>query len=243
MLLAYFDDSGTHANSAVTLIAGLVASAVTWARIEGAWKQHLSVTGVSHFHAVDCENGSRKFSSVSRPLRDSLSYGLSEAICSHQRAMVLLGSAVKTDDWEVAAPKEITNRFVDPYYFCFEACLQQISNWSVRHADGEIVTIVFAQRGQYDSRLIELHELYSKSSALPNNRLGSLSFSSPKDSIPLQAADLIAYETYRYAATPVTTRSPTLRRAFQNFVQAGMNMHGLLHDRETLKRLRPNGFL
>ncbi len=61
MLVAYFDESGTHDQSKVVCIAGLVGTAIEWSRIERPWEENLRTTRVPWFHANDCEEGIKLF--------------------------------------------------------------------------------------------------------------------------------------------------------------------------------------
>jgi hypothetical protein len=57
MLIGYFDESGTHDQSAVTTIAGYVAKPEVWASVEAQWRQVLepfAQKGLHTFHMVDC---------------------------------------------------------------------------------------------------------------------------------------------------------------------------------------------
>jgi hypothetical protein len=42
MLLAYFDDSGTHGNSEIVVMAGFVGTEEQWKIFEKAWSKKLS---------------------------------------------------------------------------------------------------------------------------------------------------------------------------------------------------------
>src|SRR5712692_10062926 len=68
MLVAYFDESGTHGREAeVTTIAGLVGDSIEWSRLELPWKKRLAeipsnLGKITTFHATDCAGKTGDFS-------------------------------------------------------------------------------------------------------------------------------------------------------------------------------------
>jgi hypothetical protein len=67
MLVAYFDESGTHGQaSKVTSVAGLLGHSLEWSRLELPWKKRLRAIPerlgkIATFHATDCENQTEDF--------------------------------------------------------------------------------------------------------------------------------------------------------------------------------------
>src|SRR5262245_38070407 len=53
---AYFDESGTHAGSAVTTIACYVAPETLWSRFERRWSGFLGSYYIPYFRMSECEN-------------------------------------------------------------------------------------------------------------------------------------------------------------------------------------------
>jgi len=160
-LIGYLDESGTHSASRVVSISGLVSDSIAWSRIEKPWKENLATTGVSWFHAVDCENGTHEFFGKQRALRESLLRGLSDAIFEAQP--VLASASLIREDWDAVATDEFKQRFKDPYYFCFENCLTQISSWAMKYTPGYPVALVFAEQTKYEERNALLYRMYRNS--------------------------------------------------------------------------------
>lgn len=194
MLAAYFDESGTHDQSKVVTVCGLVGTTVEWSRLERPWKQNLEALKVPCFHATDCSAGRKDFQGIDRPLRDSLSMGLSLAIADRQLAII--GGSVFREDWNNCATRLMKEAYGgDPYHLCFALALQQLSDWSERFAGGDPVALVFARQQQYNDYSEKILTLVNGSKHYQH--IGSLSFSRPECVIPLQAADHVAYENYQ----------------------------------------------
>ena len=237
MLVAYLDDSGTHREAPVCLLAGFVANSVLIDRFERQWKDELGTReGLSWFHAVDCEEGEGEFQHMPRPLREALAFGLSNVIGDHASRMQFICAAVKRRDWEQSAPQFLKQRCSDPYYFVIEHCLQQISEWSVKAGQGEPVALVVARQQEHDEETTRIHETYLHKATYQLPGIGSLTFADPRLVVPLQAADLFAYEMYRYAGMydgPDTVRRPILA----NFYRRNVAMYSAMHDAVSLRTI------
>lgn len=233
MLVAYLDDTGTHRDSAVVGLLGMVGTTYEWSRIERPWKRNLEVTGVSCFHASHCEMGRGEFEGKDRSLRDLLVNALSTLIAENN--LFVVGSAVLRRDYEEIVTAKLKARFVDPFYLCFEHCMQQIHLWSKQSAGGERVALVFSEQQEYENRVSWLHRAY-QNSKFYDVGLGSLSIAKPKCVIQLQVADLVAYEGYKYLLAKMNTPEPAIRPALKNLL-GSIPMIARAHDRKSLAKI------
>jgi len=81
---------------------------------------------------------------------------LSKLMCERRGETQGIGSAVLRQVWEQKASIAVKDRFVDPYHFCFECCMHQISEWSEKWAGGEPVALVFAEQSEYQGEVLGL---------------------------------------------------------------------------------------
>jgi hypothetical protein len=234
LLTAYFDESGTHLDSEIVLIAGFVATSEKWTAVEAAWRQRLDVLNLSYYHASACDAGDEAFADIPRELRAGLSFALAGVIADHQ--LMSVNAAIMRADWDLFKSGEIGKRFIGPYNFCFEYCMQQISSWSKREASGESVALVFAEQKEYQPRAREIYDLYRKNPRW-NRELASLTFAPAEKYPSLQAADLIVYETYRYALARHQNANAPLRAPMQRMVNADVRVIGGYYDAEALAGL------
>lgn len=233
MLCAYLDDTGTHKDSVVAGVFGLVGTPAEFSLIDEAWRSYLKSVGLSWFHSVDCEYRKKEFSDREQPDRDAIWKRLIETIGNH--AVVMVGSAVVRADWDQAlTPKEKSFFGDDPLYFCFEHCMQQLSKWSKEYRNGESVSIVFAQQRQYEEIAEKLFRFYSRSQRFSN--LGpSFSLGDPRHIVPLQAADIVAYESYQYMRTRRDAQE--MRWQLRQLLDSGIGHICQFHDAKTLRIL------
>lgn len=165
MLYAYLDETGTHTESPMTIVGGLVASPDTWEALERDWCERLGNLNLTYFHALDCEAGNGQYCSLSRPLRESLFAGLAQIISTYKPLAVY--TAVDRNCWSQSRARGQIP-FDSPYQACFEFCLQQLAKWSVK-MNGEPIALTFAEQREYGPQGEEIYGLYKKSIALSDS--------------------------------------------------------------------------
>lgn len=234
MLIGRFDESGVHEAAEVTCIAGLIGTALEWTRLERPWQEHLNRAGVSCFHATECAYPKKKkgeYYGLSEPIRTTLVNNCANEIS--QRNLRIIVGAVMRKDWDLPQFEKIRDRFKSPYHFCFESVLQYIELWSREHADGQPVALEFADHDEYRSRAADLYALYRGSPAY--DCIGHFGWGKPKSLIPLQAADLVCYESYQCLweyERPGYKPRPPLTKILPQYVEASG-----FYDKEHLQKL------
>jgi Protein of unknown function (DUF3800) len=193
MLQAYFDETGTHDQSELVAIVGLISTDEKWQAFDVEWRQLLSNVGIASFHATECNAGRGSFAGLPREIRDDLFKNLTKLVLDHVPAGV--EALVLRTDWD--ALPGLAKHFRDPYHFCFESCMHQVSKWSKKNANGEQVELTFANQDKYATRATEVFKGY-KTNSMWKDELGSFTFARAKDKPALQAADLIAFEFFRH---------------------------------------------
>jgi hypothetical protein len=201
LLRAYFDESGLHENAGVTGVAGFIGTADEWTNLENEWHSELrrfaSDTGrdIKGFHAYDCENGEDFWFGIDRSIRESYYRRLAFAV-SKYKGLRGVAIAVEIREWEKRASLQFKERYLSPYQLCAEHCFRQVASYSRNRASGSDVALVFAKHPKYSGHIREVFSYYMGNKLWAN--IKSLTFASPKDSYPLQCADMISYESYRY---------------------------------------------
>ena len=232
MLVAYFDESGIHDHSKVISVGGLIGQMREWDRLQKPWKKNLAVQKIEWFHAYECEEGVEQFVGLSRPLRESLVNGLSIALC--ERHLAYVGGALLRDAWD-STPPGLRRGYADsPYAFCVSTAIIRACDFAQAIGKKERAAIVFALPKLADRELaLRVHATLSNED-YPG--IGSISFSTPQELIQLQAADLIAYESYRYLASRVTQGRGnfTIRPALKRFHESNRPMWLGYFDRESM---------
>jgi hypothetical protein len=193
VLKAFFDDSGTHLNSDVVVMGGLIAPEDGWAALEVEWAEALADLGLRKMHMASCEGRRGQFKNMERGERDRV-VARFRGIIERLKGRMLF-SAVSRAVWQKVASTTILGRaFPDPIDYCFNSCMRHAMESRRTTAPiREPVVVTFDSREQSISQWAPLAKGYEK--RWPD-RVAGFSFGSMEKVLPLQAADIIAYEVF-----------------------------------------------
>jgi len=240
VLEAYFDESGAHEGSRVFSIGGLVARQKQWMIFTNKWRAALKEGGAEEFHASDLENLQGIYAGWNEEQKRRLLQAASKIIASFSRNAV--AGLVIVDDYEGAVPQwaKKTAAFGDKYNFCFQICVGLVLSW-IEHLNppmpkGNLVSFVFDQRNRGEEITSNTYTQI-KNFRDPEDRMGALAFDSRKRLLPLQAADFVAYETYKHLDNIVSCSGRPPRGSFSFLLKSGCNVRGHYFGRERLTEL------
>ena len=206
ILTVHIDESGTHADSPISVMAGYVDNATRWKHFEADWAALVAKTGVRHIHTVDLLKRTRQFKGWKPEEVNALVISLDNVIARHLQ----LGFSVivRDDDYRNiygAGPHPRRPQKDSKYGVLFRACLVFVPGVIASElklvgqtAMAEPTTINFALEGgpkNGDAR--RLFDLYKKDTLPEWRHLVGTFKTSTKDSVGAQAADFLAYTIYR----------------------------------------------
>lgn len=228
MLTAYFDESGIHSSSEVILISGFVATSELWEKFDAEWKENLDTARVPYWHSTEYEARVGPFQGMNEGIRESLPVGLVKVLCKYKPTAI--EGAISRKDWDQFKDLRIGQLFKAPYNLCFEYLIQQIAHWSQTEANGEPVSLIFADQKEYKNHAAEIYDLY-RSNFTYARIVSGVSFYPVQNLRPLQAADMIAYEMYRLATG---TKG---RKILKMMTDGGLSKHFGAYDPLALPKL------
>lgn len=196
---SYFDDSGTHRGSVVTVIAGYVATKDVWEAMEKPWRMILGEfqdKGVHCFHATDCLAQDGEFGRVDTLGRQYIYKQLSDILEASREAQPVC-ALVWRDDWNAVPDKNLGLLCPTAYEFCVDRVLSEVVNWSAQNAGGTPVPVMFAVQKEHENHTTLTYESWKRVSVV-KDKIGALAYDYPDRYVPLQAADMLAHEFYRH---------------------------------------------
>jgi hypothetical protein len=203
MFKAFFDETGTHAESTTTGIGGYVGHASEWDKLEPQWDAVLSEfadKGVTWFHMAEALAQQGQFQLIDKTALRYMVTQFSQKLGTHE--LTPFFSAVVTNDWRVIEDHRFLARFPKPIDLCFENLVQTLFKWSAECASGELVIPMFAYAKGYSERMAEILNAYGTYDWY-RKVLGPIAFGFPQQVIPLQAADLLAHQMNFDVARPL----------------------------------------
>jgi hypothetical protein len=235
MIRVYMDDSGTHLGSPYCVIAGYWGGRAQWLKFEREWKKVLDEYSVPEFHAKtywardDKRERIGPYKGWDEHRRKRFILSLLTIIGNHK--IYPFAHGVHRSEWKKQSPEErqvfcgSSGRLRapdNPMYMAFTTSVLR----TIRHCNpGVVMHFVLDSHRNTDAWATicygELKNSMSKEDPAGFRKVGDLTFADSKRALPLQAADLLAYEAYRYAIWAdgdVTKQArPSYMLALRNF--------------------------
>jgi len=205
MYVSYMDEAGhfNDPNCKYVGMAGFVAPEEFWEPFGKLWNNILRSEPFNltqPFHTKDFAGKRGEFVGWSEEKRQNLYGQLIEAILLIQP--IPIATLISIDDFKSLSDHQQVS-FKGPYHLCFQTCTRGAA---IMGMDGPKTRMIFAQNLEYgaiqsepnadDQQLGNAELLWHSIKRLTDFGVGmeSCSFKTPAEAIPLQAADLFAYE-------------------------------------------------
>lgn len=200
MISAYFDDSATDEGKKVTAVGGYLATMYQWEKFVPKWNALLEKYDIKEMHRSDLETWNGEFTKDRgwNPTRRTELVKKAQAIIK-KYTYVAIGSAVINKDFEEIIPELVRDFHGGAYGWCAHECIHQAAKWCESKKHKTPIDWVF-ERGTLGSSQIQF--FFEKCYEIPELqklfllKADGWTFKS-KALIPLQAADVVAYEVYK----------------------------------------------
>jgi hypothetical protein len=202
VLKAYLDASGTDPSQKIVAVSGFATNEQRWTQFEKEWSDFLREVGLTRWHNTDfyTKRGEYALWGEHDARRLFAPRRISEIINAARPFGI--GASVRYADWDPlrAAGKVPTDE--SALGFCLDHCLAALIHRLHEMPDEGIAIYVDRDENENLAREItDWHiEYYQRNEENANPyRDINLRFGSDRQFIPLQAADILANETFRYA--------------------------------------------
>lgn len=198
-LSAYIDETGHSKDLQQKFVgmAGLIAPADQWKIFEDKWKNALNQNyiNIPFFHMTDFASKKKIYKDWTEPKRQKVFGKLMNVIESIYP--LPYGAIIPMDAFRELS-KEQQDSFIDPYFLCFQSLVAACTSFLAHKnmPDKEKISLIFSDQTEFRHRALNMYEevgkvgLYTRRSTTPI-------FRDMRESLPLQAADIIAYEMYK----------------------------------------------
>lgn len=211
MIRAFVDDSGSGGDSPWYVLAGYSGTVCDWVGFEADWREALdSPPSIAYFKAVEAESLKEQFYGLSEHQRNSKIDALIKVIGQHtQRAIHV---RVRQRLYNEILKPNVPEIWDDPYFFLFPAFISAVLTMEKYFGNQEPAELVFDNSERLDRRA---KKLYGQLITFPQyaGRVLNVHFRSEKDFLPLQAADLLAWQIRRGFSVPKEPRRAHLDAA------------------------------
>lgn len=221
-LRAFCDESYAHRqsqNEKPFVIAGYIAPARVWMEFEGRWNMALSREHLPYFHMAACETRHDVFKEMEPAERERLQRVFIDVIKGFKIVGVAAGvsqdaiaeAREELSKWRARRPGE-KQYMVEPYLFAFEMCVNSMVAY-LEHGEPprphEKIAFVFDEQNEFEGRAHKVRNILVNCEQYRNrHRIGPLTYEKDTTSgcVPIQAADILAYEVMRELRDPAVKR-------------------------------------
>jgi hypothetical protein len=173
------------------------------------WRRLLAKERIDFFHMVDFQACKPPYGDWSKEQRIRFLQSLHEVI--HKRTVQSFATTVNIEDFKNLSSehKEVLG---NPHVFAAKNCMKMIGFWTARNIMHDPLSYVFEKGSKHDKDLKKLFD-----EVPPKDRqffrVGQFQLEDKKKVRPLQAADVLAYETTKEVTRRITINNKRAVRA------------------------------
>ena len=166
-----------------------------WRKLERKWKRRVRKAGVSRFHAapLNCYDG--EFESW-KGTNKSKEFVVPLLNIIKHRQLVGFSFAMFIDDYKKCTSQAAKDKLGTPYLCCFKHCIAMAAQTMDMPPEDKFAVII--DRNPEEKEAVKLFYRIKDDSTVPyRHRLASCEPGSWEEYVPLQPADMIAYDTFK----------------------------------------------
>lgn len=213
MLTAFLDESKDGQGRRTFVLAGYVGRDEHWDRLWTKWSRLLKTFALPEFHASDCETGSRRFFGMSKKRRAAIQREFIRLLSDSECGLVGHLSGINLEPYlllrsrfkkarKIPPGLAIGGSLDDPYYLGLQLAVERIAKCvaALPLSPEDTIEFVFDESA-LGGRVPDLFDSIKNAKNLGEwtGRLGGVQLRSSAECPPLQAADLWAYEAFRFS--------------------------------------------
>jgi|GEM_PF-1023925 len=198
VLKAFIDESGTHDDSPVLTVAAYLGRQKEWRSWTKKWNK--AKRPVKVFHATDAQNYCGEFKGWDETKLNNFVKGLLPVIAESDIPGIAIGIHMDAFREATKGREDLLEIFGTPYGACFQWLVQTILYLQARAESTEKIAF-YHEVNQYKAEALAAFD-HLKTYANPQGSILSLTFGGKDDYVPLQAADILAYEANKRLREP-----------------------------------------
>lgn len=187
----FMDESGTHDCSPIVVVAAYIGRSDVWEEWTRRWIE--AIAPIKVFHAVDAQNLTGEFKGWTSEEVAEIVIRALPIIRDSKIGAVSVGMDMRAFEEALEGREDLRQEFPSPYAACFQAVVQTILDIAFQGGNSENIAFVH-EMNQFRTEAGDAFEWIKNNSARGKNCI-SLNFEDKSQYPPLQAADILAYET------------------------------------------------
>jgi hypothetical protein len=199
ILAGYFDESGTHDAAAAISVAGYLSTPERWEVFEQEWKKALDDFVIPFFHMADFANNAPPYYNTWTPEQKLERFDrLAKIINDH--ILISVGYSFSVPRYRAIFSAGAKRAGGGAYGVAANCCFMEAAKFIKESLNPEAWVRYFFESGaQGAGEILKNFQLNVRTPQQKEHyRTLALSFEDKREFCPLQAADILAYELYRY---------------------------------------------
>jgi hypothetical protein len=190
----------------IFVVAGFFCNELQWNDVEARWRTENIRAGVKRYHGAHVNARTGEFDGWSKEQQIEYSKNLTAILLDQGRCLHAISCAMWSSDYYRIIDEEGRRKLGIPYIACFKSCIALIAQeMEIRGFPSEDKFAVILDPNEWEDQAIEVFYKMKDTAEWPyRHRLATCAPGSTEGFVPLESADLIAYETFRliyYGAT------------------------------------------
>jgi hypothetical protein len=249
LVVGYIDES---ANNKLFTLSSILTTPAKWTDIEIKWKAVLRGTNkalrkqgrpeISRYHAADCSSCKGEFAGWCVDEQIEFSKKLI-AIIKYTMATVMAYS-MPLDDFVAVYPERNENPEKEMYGFLLTFMMTQLIHDIEKQAGPHLrpyrIALIHDRSSRDGDMLAAFNHMKEDVTFKGREHFTTIAPKGWEDCIPLQAADLLAYETFKDAANRISPKPRPRRKSLESLFEPNTQFggHSLSFNRKSLEILR-----
>jgi hypothetical protein len=206
---AFFDETGTHDNSPYVGVGGFLFKKAKAVAFERQWRRRvkpLLPDGVEAFHAFDCFHRLNGYEGLDDPIVKAIFVAMTDCITKTARYGVFVGIARSDYNALIKQNAKWKQLIGEPYALCALQCAEITAKWLQKRRRRGGIDYIYEQSHLAPEAMRFLQCAKDNETIRQRHQMNNFSFFDKSSAIPLQAADLLAWEFYRMYITATDSR-------------------------------------
>jgi uncharacterized protein DUF3800 len=200
MFIIYCDASGGDPQQTVFTVGGFIAEVSQWDMFNKEWPRVLASGPRPEYHATDVEDSERLWGWTKEHKKQFQTYAY---LTVNLRANIGISTTIIKKDFDAEGirwPKIPYGKSANYLYFCVNDIIKQVSEWALERDYHDPINYVFECGDLGQGEVGYAFDELPKDLDFPKERrelIGTVTFGKKRSHLPLQAADIWAYENYK----------------------------------------------
>jgi hypothetical protein len=231
---AYIDDSGGPEQGHGFVLAGFIAEAQAWLVFSNEWQACLDTApAIPRFKMRDAASRRGVFAGFSKSARDDKLRALARVINRHADSSIAVAMDLREFEETIGKDEDLSPILKEPYFWPYQIMTMAVCCELVDQGQTERFEIIFDEQARLRPRvkwwypIIRHHMTPDWQAIAPVEP----TFRSDDESLPLQAADLLAW-LFRRATTELVGEFDWI---ISEFTSVRLSTHAQIWDRERME--------